>query len=168
MIAEIAKPNPKTFLDIGIGYGMNGAGIRNWLDSGYVKRFKLHITGVEIFEDYRSDIWKAYDEIIIDDIRTKIHDLPAYDAIIMTDVIEHMDPEEGQALIKELIQRTKKILLISTPAVWMIQGAVYGNENETHISLWEPKNFEDLGMEILDNGAPGFLGSQMIIATYKK
>lgn len=168
MIDQVALRRPQSVLDIGIGYGINGAGIRNWLNSGYTPLFNIKLHGVEAFEKYRNPVWSVYDKIIIGDIRKIAKDLENYDAIIMTDVIEHMTKEEGFELIKILKEKINKYLLISTPAIFMTQGTVHGNTYENHLSLWECEDFEQAGLKIYDNGLPGFLRNRMIVATYVK
>ena len=53
---------PDIILDLGIGYGMNGAGIRNW----YSRTCEL--IGVEIFRNYDNPMWRLYDKVLWIDI----------------------------------------------------------------------------------------------------
>jgi hypothetical protein len=43
---------------------------------------------------------------------------------------------------------------VGTPAVWMEQGAVYGNEFERNRSLWTAEELRGVGCELLEAGEP--------------
>lgn len=160
MIDSITPLRPASVLDIGIGMGVNGAGIRNWNDSGY--NFKTRLVGVEAFEQYRNPCWGLYDEVIVDDILNVIVSLPNFDAVMMSDVIEHFEKATAIDLVEKLKDITNKILFVSTPAVWFAQGAAYGNEYEVHRSFWNVDEFKNMGFEIVDPGARGYLGGYML------
>jgi 2-polyprenyl-3-methyl-5-hydroxy-6-metoxy-1,4-benzoquinol methylase len=157
--------NPASVLDLGIGFGMNGCGIRNWLDMGY--NFKTRLVGIEGFKKYKNPAWGVYDKIIIGDIRKEIHNLDeSFDLILMTDVIEHFTMEEGKQLLIELRGMAKKAVIISTPAIFFEQGAAYGNDFEIHKSLWRLNDFQQLGYGIVMNGNADMYGHRMIVADY--
>lgn len=168
MVEALVPIKINSVLDIGIGMGANGVAIRNWKDSGYKPNFKTRLVGVEAFEDYRNPTWDLYDKIFVDDITKILDELPNFDAILMTDVIEHFSKEDGIKLIERLKPKANKILFISTPAIWMEQGAAYGNEYERHRSLWSAKEFSMLGFKIVDNGLMGYLGARMVVAKIVK
>lgn len=169
VIQQLTIRNPKSVLDLGIGYGINGAGVRNWLDHGY-KPYSTYLVGVEVFSEYRSPLWDCYDKIH----ETTIHDYLAkeptelFDCIIMTDVLEHFTKEEGVELLSKLrnILTPSGFLLVSTPAVWIEQGTVHGNEYETHKSLWKRKDFAH--HELIMNGGTDMFGHKMLLASMKK
>lgn len=167
IIQGVLMTNPKTVLDLGIGFGMNGAGIRNWMDLGYKDSgVKTHITGVEVFEKYRNPVWDLYDEIVIQDIRDYLSREVSFDTIIMTDVIEHFHKAEGEMIIERLKEMCRKTVLVSTPAMFHEQGAVYGNEAERHRSSWSTIDFMVHGFGITKDGKPDEFGHEMIVAEY--
>lgn len=122
----------KRVLDIGIGNGMYGCLIRNYLPDS-------HITGIEGFAGYNNKMWACYDHIIIGIVPGVLDELvKGFDAIVMCDVIEHFDKEQGLIVVerlKALLHKGGK-LIISTPSIFVHQGAVYGNDLEQHKSLW--------------------------------
>jgi len=158
----------KSVLDLGIGFGINGAAVRNWKDAG-VEPFETRLVGVEGFPQYRTAVWDLYDEIhemtIQQYLKTKTE---KFDAILMTDVIEHFDKEEALLVIsrmKDLLNR-RGVIVIVTPAIWINQGAYRGNELETHKSLWTPDDFRALGFAIIQDGSLDPYGYRMIVAEY--
>lgn len=159
---ELMLMKPKTVLDLGIGYGINGAGVKNWIDD--VKM----VVGVEAFTDYKNPMWGCYDMIHPSTIQYYLENSSlTFDAIVMTDVIEHFDKEEGF----EVIEKCKKRLneggkfIISTPGVFIEQGAAYGNEFETHRSLWNVSDFN--GFRIVKDGTLDDILHQMIVAVWE-
>lgn len=169
VINELIKHRSKEILDLGCGLGIYGAAVRQWCEMDCFKR-TIRIIGVEGFEKYKNPNWQHYDEVIIIDIRNlRFKDLEGrFDTILMLDVIEHFDKREGWFLIDKLIELLKNngILLISTPAVFCEQEAVYGNELERHKSLWTVEEFENNGFEILKDGKADSFGHMMIVAKY--
>jgi hypothetical protein len=157
----VLSTNPDSILDLGIGYGMNGAGIRNWYSMG------CYITGVEVFEQYRNAMWGCYDRVVIDDIINYLKVCSEYDMVIMTDVLEHFTKEDGVKVLDMISKAAIKNAVITTPAVWFEQGHVHGNMYEEHKSIWTVDDLKSLGWGIVSDGYNEF-GHQMIIADYVK
>lgn len=155
--------NPNSVLDLGIGNGMNGAAIRNYCGK------HVRLVGVEVFEKYRNEIWEVYNRIYTTTIEDYLNTTDEFfEVILMTDVIEHFEVDEAVSVINRLKARLKPngALFISTPSVWIEQGAAHGNEYETHRSLWREDMFERLGFTIVRKGTPCKYGHMMIIGEY--
>lgn len=167
IIVELSKKKPKSVLDLGIGMGFYGVAIRQWLDMGYKNKFKTKIHGVEGFDDYKNSCWDIYNRVEIGDILV-YEPTQQYDAILLCDVIEHFEKEEGI----EFIQKAKTWLnpggkfIITTPARFFEQGNVYGNEFERHRSLWDVIDFAKLGFKIINNGNRDQYGCYMLTVVY--
>ena len=171
IVQSILATNPKSVLDLGIGFGMNGAAVRNWLDLGTKEahggKWSIKLEGVEAFEKYRNPAWDLYDKVHVSEIRKFLDKTgQTWDLIIMTDVIEHFFKAEGEALLEQLKGRCNKAVVVSTPAVWAPQGAVYGNELETHRSVWSKHDFVHCGYGIVKDGDVDEFGHRMLIADY--
>lgn len=175
---EIWKRKPESVLDLGIGFGMQGALVRQYVDQG-IQPFKTRLIGVEGFEEYRNPVWDIYDNVVINDIKEWVdvqtdyglYYTPAvcFDMIIMTDVIEHFEKEEGFEIAKDLMKLLNPggIVLIGTPGIFQEQGAAYGNEYERHRSAWSAFDFP-AGYEIIQDGSPDRDGHQMILVKYTR
>ena len=174
IMRQVLMHNPSTVLDLGIGHGINGAGIRNWLNVGIKENYKqTTLIGVEGFRQYHSPLWDCYDLVEITTIQDYLENSDAqYDCILMTDVLEHFDKDEGNAIISKIVNNkltASGILLISTPAVWIEQGAAYGNELETHRSLWHFTDFIGMpGVEIIRDGREDDMGYMMLVVKITK
>jgi 2-polyprenyl-3-methyl-5-hydroxy-6-metoxy-1,4-benzoquinol methylase len=151
-------------LDCGIGKGILAAAIRNWVDD---TNHKSTIHGVEGFSSYKNKLWGNYDNIEIANLKTWLPKYK-YNMIVLSDVIEHLTKSEGPILIQKLKDalQTKGSLVISTPAKWIEQGAVYGNELEIHKSQWTIHDFKDF--YIVNDGKADKWGNKQIVMEFIK
>ncbi len=175
IMRQVLMHSPKIIYDLGVGHGINGAGIRNWLNVGMTSNYKdTKIFGVEGFEQYRSPLWQCYDWVhVVEIIEFIHHHQPCdIDCVLMTDVLEHFEKDAGLSLINRIVSNVLApggILLISTPAVWIEQGAAYGNELETHRSLWHFTDFIGMpGVEIIKDGREDDMGYKMLVVKITK
>jgi predicted O-methyltransferase YrrM len=61
IVEFIVRTNPKSILDIGVGFGKYGALAREYLDQGErLYDWKRRIDGIEVFEEYITDIQRFY------------------------------------------------------------------------------------------------------------
>lgn len=174
VVREIHRLRPNKILDVGIGMGFYGAVVRQWRDYG-VGRF-CGLYGVEPWDAYRNEVWETYNDVYIGTVGDLFdggrHVLDGWvkpsgmDLILLLDVIEHMEFDEGEQAIANLrsILALNGALLIGTPAVFMSQGLVHGNVYETHRTLWEPEMFK--GADVLWKGGLDQFGNQMVMVRY--
>jgi SAM-dependent methyltransferase len=162
-VAQLVQP--KTILDVGIGYGIYGPAFRQWIDMG-VRPYSTIIDGVEGWADYKNPCWDEYNSIAVIPIE-QFYSPFKYDMIVFSDVIEHFEKAEGEAILEKLKSFLSPggILFVGTPAIWLEQNAVHGNEMECHRSLWSVDDFTDC--EVILDGTP-FLGNEMILVKYTK
>ena len=64
-----------------------------------------------------------------------------YDLVLLMDVLEHLQKEEAFAIIEKVRVKAKHVL-ISTPIGYTKQGAVHGNEAESHKCGFNPEDFK--------------------------
>ena len=157
-ISLVRGINPKSILDIGVGFGKWGHLFREYLDvmnERFTKeKWHVKIDGVEIFEPYIQPHQKyVYDKIYNGDILDVVDEIGEYDLIFASDVIEHIDKEKGLELIEKLRNKCKNlILIIPIGKIWFqSQGNVCGNKYEAHISIWEQKDFEEMNVKHIRN-----------------
>jgi hypothetical protein len=145
----IVLTDPGKLLDIGVGFGKYGFLAREylelWKDGGDYQNWERQIDGIEAFEPYLTQGHKfIYNTIFIGNA---IEILPGledkYDLILMIDVFEHFNYEEGLKLLSECRKKGRNIL-ISVPVVMSAQEAVFGNEFETHKYGWKKMDFIDI------------------------
>lgn len=146
ILSLLQREQPRTILDIGVGFGKYGLLIRDILEISFERynkqQWMCQIDGVEAFEGYKNPIHEyVYNRVYYNDIRDIIHQLPNYDVILLIDVIEHFEKEEGYKLINELLKHTNKSLIISTPLYPGKQEEYNGNYYEKHKSRWHIMDF---------------------------
>lgn len=147
-IDDLKRVNPKSILDIGIGFGRNGHLCREYLDvmrgNVWKSDWKVRIDGIEIFEKYIMPHQSfIYDNIFIMNCIDFYYKKWNYDLIIMGDVLEHIEKNRAKLLLDEIIANNKYFIL-SVPMgdKWLKQGSMYGNDNEAHISVWDKIDFK--------------------------
>ena len=148
ILSLLQREQPRSILDIGVGFGKYGLLIRDILEIPFERYNKqqwiCQIDGVEAFEGYKNPIHDyVYNKVFYDDIRNIIHQLPNYDVILLIDVIEHFEKEEGYRLINKLLEHTNKSLIISTPLYPAKQQDYNGNYYEQQKSRWFITDFID-------------------------
>jgi hypothetical protein len=142
--------NPKSLLDIGVGFGKYGFLSREYLElcdgREEYNDWKRRIDGIEAFPEY---ITPAHDFIYDHIYKGKATDiLPSievkYDLILLIDIIEHFDCEDGIALIKECLAHSRNVI-ISTPKDIGTQQDAFDNPFEAHKFQWRKKHFRQFG-----------------------
>ena len=141
---HVVRMQPRTVLDVGVGYGKWGLLVReslDWLQDRHdPATWQTHITGLEAFEDYTSPLYGwVYDEIIYDDIVHYARDCPPYDLVVMGDVIEHLPKQEGLAVLETLLAKCRNVV-VATPVDFFTQD-ILDNPWEQHHSLWSLADF---------------------------
>lgn len=141
--------DPKSILDIGIGFGKYGVlcyeRLNLWYTSNY-KNKRIIIDGIEAFPKYITPLHKfIYDTIYVNDVMTAMDNLTKnYDLILLIDVLEHLSRHDGEKLIRECLKIGKN-LIVSTPKNIGSQGAEFNNEYERHRAQWDKEDFNNLG-----------------------
>ena len=156
---RIINLQPKTVLDIGIGFGKMGFLAREYTDVWSERYYSapLHtrtrIDGIEAHRPYITEIHRQiYDNLYIGDAievmtnpRLFFPDDP-YDLILCCDMLEHLEAIKGEELLS-LIKKYGKRAIVTTPHPngFTMQGAVYGNDHERHRHCWSFKELEAWG-----------------------
>lgn len=139
---EACRLRPNKVLELGIGFGLYGVGLRQYLDIGQGRYnredWKIEIVGVEGFQAYKSPLWACYNNVYIHDFSTR--EYKGYDLVLMVDSLEHLDKPCGEKLLDGLVHSNKNVI-VSVPNGDFPQGAVNGNELERHRARWMYNDF---------------------------
>ena len=101
----LATSRPQRVLDLGAGFGLYGAVVREWLDGG-VKPWRTLLVGVEGHAPYGNPLWDLYNVMAIDTIERFLdRHADLYDAVLLLDVIEHFEKAEGWRRLDQAQQR---------------------------------------------------------------
>jgi len=146
-IELIRKINPKSILDIGVGFGRWGILYREfleiWDDGRYNCDWLRTIDGVEIYPGYVQEYHKYfYDTIYINNALDFLKSLDReYNLINFGDVIEHMDRKIGEEIIDLALSKSRYVLItIPIGKHWQQEGTKE-NPYEEHKSIWYNRDF---------------------------
>lgn len=128
----VIREQPQTVLDVGSGYGKYGVMVREYANPKRLDAVDVNVPRFPVYDNfYRGDL-RHLDEL-----------LPAeperYDLVLFIEAIEHLEKEDGWAVLGKLARRAKHVL-VSTPWGFRPQ-EVPGQPFETHRSGWYPWEF---------------------------
>ena len=122
-LALIVDRRPSAVLDAGIGYGLWGHLLRQYLDvwSGRIQRrqWTTRIDGVEIDADrVQPHSHYLYSHIYVGDIRDEVPRRATdtqYDVILFGDVIEHLPKGDGFELLQTAATLARDLVVVRIP-----------------------------------------------------
>ncbi len=147
----IRRINPKTILDVGVGFGRWGILCREFLEvwGGKVhqKDWTLQIDGIEVFPGNIQDYHKYfYSKIIVADAYKYISEKDVhYDLMIFGDVLEHFEKTMAIKLLEIALNKSKFVLLNIPIGKYWKQNELYGNKHEEHLSFWSMSELKKIG-----------------------
>jgi hypothetical protein len=146
-IELVRKLDPRSILDVGVGFGRWGILFREFLEiwehSRYDGKWERTIDGVEIFDGYIKNYHKHfYNNIFIESALTYLENTEKhYDLIHFGDVIEHMTKENGEKAIDLALERSEYVLINIPIGKHWGQEALGDNPYEAHQSVWYNNDF---------------------------
>ena len=138
IMSAVMQIKPKSVLDIGCGNGKYGFLVQEYMRY-WMGIEEPHIDAIEIFDPYLGIAQSMiYKKIIQHDALEALWQMEdkEYDLILAVDILEHYEINEGALMLDEM-KRVGKNIIVCTPIKVSNQGAVFGNEYETHRSQWE-------------------------------
>lgn len=164
--------NPKSVLDIGKGFGKYGFLMHEYLgiaedqkiDPG--KKLKdqssIQVDCVEVDPDlFLPHLDHFYHNVINGNILDIYSSLPAYNLVLMIDIIEHIPKEPAIQILKYFLSQNANII-VATPVHFFEQNRNQ-SEFEHHVSHWTVEDFKGLGFvdwQKIDAGAVYLLSPQ--------
>jgi hypothetical protein len=146
-IELVRKLNPKSVLDVGVGFGRWGILFREfleiWDNSNYDGNWERVIDGVEIFPDYIKDYHRYfYSNIYIENALEYLRKTDKqYDLINFGDVIEHLPKQDGEELIRLAMDKSRYVLINIPIGKHWVQEGTKDNPHEAHRSVWYNNDF---------------------------
>jgi hypothetical protein len=146
----VLQREPRKVLDVGVGHGMYGALLRNYLPDAW-------IVGVEPELRYRwddrlarpRDRWAAYD-LVHNVVWPAVIPMPdgGFDVALMVDVIEHADSSDGRAMIRDALHAARALVLATPhdPMRWPQDDLP--NPLERHVRRWPLWELADVCHEL--------------------
>jgi len=155
IISIVRQLQPRSILDVGVGFGKWGHLFREYTDivmaetdpARYAREnWQVRIDGIEGHEPYITPMHRyVYNELLIGDMREKIREVGHYDLVFLGDVIEHIEKDDGFMLLRACLEHAHQAVVATTPGTDAPQDAACGNQLEVHRSYWTPDDFRALG-----------------------
>lgn len=130
-----------TILDVGCGHHSSLIGIKK----GSLK------VGLDHYEPYisKSRSQSVHDFYVLGDARELPFEANSFDCALATEVLEHLDKQEGSKMIKEMERVAKKKILLTTPNGFLpTYPGPNDNPDEAHLSGWTVDDVKDLGFKV--------------------
>lgn len=132
-------------LDVGCGDGAVMSKIN------YDKKFDVY--GVDLYKPYLEKAKKGgvYKKLILSDLRKLKFQNKSFDAVLASQVIEHLSKKDSLKLISKLEKIAKHKVILSTPNGYVKFDpfeAADGNKLQIHKSGWEIKEMESMGYKV--------------------
>ena len=95
-----------------------------------------------------------HDDYLEQDVRRL--DVPdgSFDAVVMFDLIEHLEREDAVELLRRAERVARRVVVLTTPNGFVEQGGYDGNELQRHRSGWTVADLEREGFDV--HGLNGF------------
>lgn len=145
--------NAKSILDVGCGDGSLMIKVN--------RDKKYDITGVDLYKPYlklakRSGVYK---NVISSDIRKIKFKDKSFDAVLASQVIEHLTKKDALKLIKKMEKIARHKIILATPNGFVKYDPfeiIDDNKLQEHKSGWEIKEMKKMGYEVFGQGS-GFI-----------
>jgi hypothetical protein len=143
ILEHVVRMQPRSVLDIGVGYGKLGLLVRealDFMDGRHERsRWRVRIDGIDAYP-YESPLhdW-VYDSVRIGDAVAMADELRGYDLVLLGDVIEHFDKPDGLRFLATLLEQNRNAI-VATPYLFFEQETE--NPYETHRSHWTRDDFD--------------------------
>ena len=138
---------PGTVFDLGCGVGVFGTALRR-LDP-QIKMIGLDPTILYLLQPMVLTNYVIRIHASAEDVCEGLISLEDYDLTICMDVIEHLEKRDARKLLSYLLCHGSRRTIVGTPLFEYKQGAVGGNEYETHRCWFTEKELNDLEFETL-------------------
>ncbi len=166
---------PNTLLDLGSGDGTFTKSIK--LDSDWI------ITAADIYPKIVKDALRndLYKKVINGDVNTIVNDLikkkQKYNVVLLSQVIEHLNKNEGKKLLKAVEKIATNRIVVGTPRGYLSQEDVFVDENpfQKHKSGWTTEEFQEMGYVVRGVGlnivwkekGPGRSGNMLKVLIFR-
>jgi SAM-dependent methyltransferase len=132
----------KTLLDVGCGKGEPMRFIN--------RKGKYFALGFDAFEPYlRADLQaQIHSAYVQGDVRLLPFADRSFESVICLEVLEHLEKEDGEKLLRELERVASKRVILSTPVGKYKQGVFDGNPHQEHKYIWNPVQMKVKGYKV--------------------
>jgi len=106
---------------------------------------------------------EIHDDYIVSDLEKidELYEANSFDAVIALDVIEHLEKNEGLAMLQKMELLARRRVVIFTPNGFLPQGNKEDNVYQVHRSGWTVDEFRELGYTVVGIRGLKFLGGEL-------
>ena len=124
-----------------------------------IKGKATYTEGVEAFQSYFEEAQRnnTHSKIVNSNFFDCNYPDNSFEAVVLTEVIEHCDERQAMRLIDHCERIASKKVIITTPNGMVPQSAIDGNELQEHLSGWLPTFFIDRGYKVRGLAGPKFM-----------
>lgn len=142
-ILRLIPKKSRLILDVACGYG-------NW---GYLIRMCKQcecLVGLEVWKPYLDRLRgvKIYDVLIQCELPCIPFKSNSFDVVLASEILEHMNYEDGLTLLNEMERVANGTIIISTPIDLPQNKTIDGNPFNKHKSEWNVKTLEKMGYKV--------------------
>jgi len=115
--------------------------------------------GVDMYEPYitESKQKSLHSEYLLADIRKVDFPECSFDAVILLEVLEHLNKDEGLKLIENMRKWAKKKVIITVPNGFVWQDGYDNNEFQIHRAKWTVKELRKMNFKVYGLGGIKYL-----------
>ena len=152
----IMRTRPESLLDIGVGFGKFGFLCREYLElwdgRDVYGQWQRRIDGIEVCEKYITPLQKMiYNNIYIGNALEVLPTLDyLYDVILIIDVLEHFDVEDGIRLLEECHPAGAKYSGFHAQRYFRTRGG-FRQRHERHRFQWKKEHFQSPNMYVINH-----------------
>jgi hypothetical protein len=73
----------------------------------------------------------------------------SFDCVLASDLIEHLQKEDGFRLLDMMERIARKKVIVFTPNGFVPQDDIGGNEFQRHLSGWQAREMKELGYQVI-------------------
>jgi SAM-dependent methyltransferase len=139
----------QTILDVGCGDGTQ------MMSLNFDKEFE--VTGIDLYKPYLEKAKKSgfYTRVLSADVREIKQEKQSFDAVISSQVVEHLEKEEALELMKSMEKIAKKTVIVATTNGFFpfdpLEGRD-GNPLQVHKSGWDIMEMRKKGYRVYGQG----------------
>ena len=133
----------ETILDLGCGRGKQ----MQFLNKS--KRF--YTTGIDLLPPYLDECQRdgSYDRVYRRDVRDLPYPDKSVDIVICLELLEHLEKEDGEKLIKDMVRIARKQVLVETPIGSYDWEGIHGNPLNKHLYVWSLAELQECGFDVI-------------------
>lgn len=113
--------------------------------------FASYFVGLDVFYPYLKSCKanELFDDVVMGDVKHLPFRNESFDVAMSFNVIEHLEKEDGDLMLRQLERVAKKYVMVTTSYEFYEQHSYDGNPYQEHLSHWSEAEFKERGYEVI-------------------